>query len=115
MSSCRPLQSSPAVSSVAGSARRRRRRPRCSFLLDFLAFSEKLYVCRSAPLACTCQVSLVAPLSGEALTQVRDLLPLDLILLPMGVKIAGGVMTKFIARNTTVLVALNSDVHAKGR
>ena len=53
-------------------------------------------------------------LSGEAFTQVRDLLLLDLILLLMGVETAGGVMTKFIARNTTV-VALNSDVHAKRR
>ena len=45
--------------------------------------------------------------------QVRDLLLLDFILLLMGVETAGGVMTKFIVRNTTVLMALNSDVHAE--
>ena len=115
MSSCRPLQFFPVALGVAGFAGRHLRRPWCSFLLDFLVLSEKLYACRSAPLACTCQVGLVAPLPGEALTQLRDLLPLDLILLLIGVETAGGVMTKFIARNTPVLGALNSDVHAKRR
>ena len=38
---------------------------------------------------------------------------LDLILLLIGAETAGGVMTKFIARNITVSRALNSDVHAK--
>ena len=69
----------------------------------------------AALLACTRELGffLVATLSGEAFTQVRDLLLLDFILLLMGVETAGGVMTKFIARNTTVLMALNSDVHAE--
>ena len=55
----------------------------------------------------------MATLSGEALTQVQDLLLLDFTLLLMGVETAGGVMTKFIARNTTVLAASNPDVHAE--
>ena len=55
----------------------------------------------------------MATLSGEAFTQVQDLLLLDFTLLLMGVETAGGVMTKFIARNTTVLAASNPDVHAE--
>ena len=115
MSSCWPLQSSPAASGFAGSARRHRRRPWCGIPLDFSADTGKLHVCRSAPLACTRELGffLVATLSGEAFTQVRDLLLLDFILLLMGEETAGGVMTKYIARNTTVLMALNSDVHAE--
>ena len=115
MSSCWSLQSSPAASGSAGFARRRRRRPWCGILVDFFADSEKFYVCRSASLECTCELGffLVATLSGEALTQVQDLLLLDFTLLLMGVETAGGVMTKFIARNTTVLAASNPDVHAE--
>ena len=88
MSSNRPLQSFPAASRFAGFARRPRRRPWCSIPLDFLADSEKLYVCRSVPLACAREIGLVATLSGEAFTQVRDLLLLDLILLLLGVETA---------------------------
>ena len=55
----------------------------------------------------------MATLSGEASTQVQDLLLLDFTLLFMGVESAGGVVTKFIARNTTVLAASNPDVHAE--
>ena len=91
MSFCRPLQSLPAASGFAGLVRRLRRRPWCSFPLDLLADSEKLYVCRSVPLACAREIGLVATLSGEAFTQVRDLLLLDFILLLMGVETAGGV------------------------
>ena len=107
--------SPPAASGFAGFVRRRRRRPWCGILLDFSADSEKFYVCRSASLACTCELGffLVATLSGEAFTQVQDLLLLDFTLLLMGVETAGGVMTKFIARNTTVLAASNPDVHAE--
>ena len=68
MSSNRPLQSFPAASRFAGFARRPRRRPWCSIPLDFLADSEKLYVCRSVPLACAREIGLVATLSGEAFT-----------------------------------------------
>ena len=115
MSSCWSLQSSPAASGFAGFARRRRRRPWCGILLDFFADSEEFYACRSASLACTCELGffLVATLSGEAFSQVQDLLLLDFTLLLMGVETAGGVMTKFIARNTTVLAASNPDVHAE--
>ena len=114
-SSCWSLQSSPAASGFAGFARRRRRCPWCGILLDFFADSEKFHVCRSAFLACSCELGffLVATLSGEAFTQVQDLLLLDFTLLLMGVETAGGVMTKFIVRNTTVLAASNPDVHAE--
>ena len=50
---------------------------------------------------------------GEALTRLLGLLLLDLTLLLIGAETAGGVMTKLIVRNITVLGALNSDVHAK--
>ena len=91
MSFCWPLQSLSAASGFVGLSRRLRRRPWCSIPLDLLADSEKLYVCRSVPLACTREIGLVATLSGEAFTQVRDLLLLDFILLLMGVETAGGV------------------------
>ena len=50
-------------------------------------------------------------LSGEASSQVQDLLLLDVTLLLMGVEIVGGVMTKLTERNTTTFMASNSDVH----
>ena len=59
MSSCWSLQSSPAASGFAGFARRRRRRPWCGIPLDFFADSEKFYVCRSASLACTCELGVL--------------------------------------------------------
>ena len=115
MSICWSLQSSPAASGFAGFARRHRRWPWGGILLDFFGNFEKSYVCRSAPLVRFREegLFLVATLSGEASSQVQDLLLLDLTLLLIGAETAGGVMTKFIARNTTVLGALNSDVHAK--
>ena len=66
-----------------------------------------------APLARTSQVGLVALSPGEALTRLLGLLLLDLTLLLIDAETAGGVMTKLIVRNITVLGALNSDVHAK--
>ena len=103
----------PVALGVSGFARRHWRGPWCSFLFGFLALSVEFYAGCSAPLARTSQVGLVALSPGEALTQLLGLLLLDLILLLIGAETAGGVMTKFIARNTTVLGALNSDVHAK--
>ena len=49
--------------------------------------------------------------SGEASSQVQDLLLLDVTLLLTGVKTAGGVMTKLTECNTTILMASNPDVH----
>ena len=113
MSSCWSLQSFPAASGFAGFARRHRCWPWCGILLDFFGDSEKFYVCRSAPLVRTCEVGffLVATFSGDAFTQVQDLLLLDITLLLMGVETAGGVMTKFFECNTTVLTVSNPDVH----
>ena len=106
MSICWSLQSSPA-------ARRHRRWPWCGIPFDFCVNFEKLYVCRSAPLARIREVGffLVATLSGEASSQVQDLLLLDVTLLLMGVETAGGVMTKLTECNTTVLTASDPDVH----
>ena len=80
---------------------------------DFFGNFEKFYVCRSAPLARSRKVGffLVATLSGEASSQVQDLLLLDVTLLLMGVETAGGVMTNLTDRNTTILMASNRDVH----
>ena len=103
----------PVASGVSGFARRHWRGPWCSFPFGFLALSVEFYTGCSAPLARTSQVGLVALSPGEALTRLLGLLLLDLILLLIDAETAGGVMTKFIARNTTVLGALNSDVHAK--
>ena len=60
-----------------------------------------------------CEVGffLVVTPSGEASSQVQDLLFLDVTLLLMGVKTAGGVMTKLTERNTTIFMASNPDVH----
>ena len=56
-------------------------------------------------------VVLGSTLSGEASSQVQDLLLLDVTLLLMRVETAGGVMTKLIECNTTILPASNPDVH----
>ena len=103
----------PVALGVSGIARRHWRGPWYSSPFGFLALSVEFYAGCSAPLARTSQVGLVALSPGEALTRLPGLLLLDLILLFIGAETAGGVMTKFIARNTTVLGALNSDVHAK--
>ena len=103
----------PVALGVSGTARRHWRGPWYSSPLGFLALSVEFYAGCSAPLARTSQVGLVALSPGEALTRLLGPLLLDLILLLIGAETAGGVMTKFIARNITVLGALNSDVHAK--
>ena len=54
---------------------------------------------------------MVVILSGEASSQVQDLLFLDVTSLLTGMEIAGGVMTKLIERNTTTLMMRNTDVH----
>ena len=112
MSICWSLQSSPAASGFAGFVRRHRRWPWDGILLDFFGNFEKSYVCRSAPLVRFREEGffLVATLSGEASSQVQDLLLLDVTLLLMGVETAGGVMTKFTECNTTILTASNPDV-----
>ena len=103
----------PVALGVSGIARRHWRAPWFSSPLGFLALSVEFYPGCLAPLACISQAGLVALLPGEALTRMLGLLLLDLILLLIGAETAGGVMTKFIAHNITVLGALNSDVHAK--
>ena len=112
MSICWSLQSSPAASGFASFARRHRRWPWSGILLDFFGNFEKSYVCRSAPLVRFREEGffLVATLSGEASSQVQDLLLLDVTLLLMGVETAGGAMTKFTECNTTILTASNPDV-----
>ena len=50
-------------------------------------------------------------LSGEASSQVQDLLLLGITLLLTGVETVDGVMTKLTARNTITLLASNPDVH----
>ena len=80
---------------------------------DFFENFEKSYTCHSAPLVRFREEGffLVATLSGEASSQVQDLLLLVVTLLLMGVETVGGVMTKLTERNTTALLASNPDVH----
>ena len=107
------LAFSPVALGVSGTARRLWRGSWYSSPFGFLALSVEFSAGCSAPLARTSQVGLVALSPGEALTRLLGLLLLDLTLLLIGAETAGGVMTKLIVRNITVLGALNSDVHAK--
>ena len=107
------LAFSPVALGVSGTARRLWRGPWYSSPFGFLALSVEFYAGCSAPLARTSQVGLVALSPGGALTRLLGPLLLDLTLLLIGAESAGGVMTKLIVRNITVLGALNSDVHAK--
>ena len=93
---CWSLQSSSVASRFVGFARRLRRWPWFGI-----------------PLARLREIGffLVATFSGEASSQVQDLLLLDVSLLFMGVETAGGVMTKLTERNTIILTASNRDVH----
>ena len=110
---CWSLQSSSVASRFVGSARRHRRWPWFGIPFDFFENSEKFYVRRSVALARLREIGffLVATLSGEASSQVQDLLLLAVSLLLMGVETAGGVMTKLTERNTIILTASNRDVH----
>ena len=112
MSICWSLQSSPAAPGFAGFARRHLRWPWSGILLDFFGDFVKSHVCRSAPLVRFPEEGffLVATLSGEASSQVQDLLLLDVTLLLMGVETAGGVMTKITECNTTILTASSPGV-----
>ena len=56
-------------------------------------------------------IFLVVTLSGQASSQVQDLLLLNITLLFTGVETVDGVMTKLIERNTITLLASNPDVH----
>ena len=56
-------------------------------------------------------IFLVVTLSGEASSQVQDLLLLHVTLLFMGVETVGGVMTKLTERNTITFMASKPDVH----
>ena len=60
---------------------------------------------------CEAEFFLVATLSGEASSQVQDLLLLHATLLLMGVETVGGVMTKLTERNTTTFMASKPDVY----
>ena len=60
---------------------------------------------------CEVGIFLVVTLSGEASSQVQDLLLLHVTLLLMGVETVGGVMTKLTERNTITFLASKPDVH----
>ena len=74
---------------------------------------EKSYKCHSASWVRFCEVGifLVVTLSGEASSQVQDLLLLHVTLLLMGVETVGGVMTMLTERNTITFMASKPDVH----
>ena len=79
---CWSLQSSSVASRLVGFARRHRRWPWLGIPFDFFENSEKSYARRSVPLARLREIGffLVATLSGEASSQVQDLLLLDVSL-----------------------------------
>ena len=85
----------------------------CVERTSFANLSVEFHAGCSAPLARTSQVGLVALSPGEALTTVAG--PAAPGPHPLAHRCGDCwcVMTKFIARNITVLGALNSDVHAK--
>ena len=101
------------VEQHAGSFQRRRRWLWCG---KQLGFSENLeepnerYFAHRERLR-EAEFIMVVILSGEASSQVQDLLFLDVTSLLTGMEIASGVMTKLIERNTTTLMMRNTDVH----
>ena len=60
---------------------------------------------------CEVGIFLMVTLSGEASSQVQDVLLLHVTLLLMGVETVGGVMTKLTERNTTTFMASKPDVY----
>ena len=86
-----------------------------SVAFRFVGFARRLrrWLWFGIPLARLREIGffLVATFSGEASSQVQDLLLLDVSLLLMGVETAGGVTTKLTERNTFILTASNRDVH----
>ena len=113
MSNCWSLRSSPAAPGFGGFFRCRRRWLWRGNQLGLSGNLEKPYKRHSCSLVRFCEagIFLVVTLSGEASSQVQDLLLLDITLLLMGVETVGGVMTKLTERNTTTFMASNPDVH----
>ena len=113
MSNCWSLRSSPAAPGFGCFFRYRRRWLWRGNQFGLSGNLEKPYKRHSASWVRFCEagIFLVVTLSGEASSQVQDLLLLDVILLLMGVETAGGVMTKLTERNTTTFMASNPDVH----
>ena len=113
MSNCWSLRSSPAAPGFAGFFWCRRRWLWCGNQFGLSENLEKPYKRHSASWVRFCEagIFLVVTLSGEASSQVQDLLLLDVTLLLMGVETVGGVMTKLTERNTTTFMASNPDVH----
>ena len=107
------MRSSPAAPGLGGFFWCRRRWLWCGNQFGLSGNLEKFYKCHSASWVRFCEVGifLVVTLSGEASSQVQDLLLLHVTLLLMGVETVGGVMTKLTERNTTTFMTSKPDVY----